>query len=55
MRSSGGSGLFEFHPVQQGWRDVHGVAAHYGLNSDVVFGAYGQYALGLPLPPSFIF
>jgi len=53
MRFSGGSGLFEHHLVQQAWRDVHGVAAHMGYNTDTVYGNWGRVVLGLPLPPGF--
>ncbi len=53
MRFSGGSGLFEHHTVQQAWRDVHGVAAHMGYNTDTVYGNWGRQTLGLPLPPGF--
>ena len=53
MRFSGGSGLFESHTVQQGWRDVHGVAAHMGYNTDTVYGNWGRHILGLALPPGF--
>lgn len=53
MRFSGGSGLFEQHTVQQAWRDVHGVAAHMGYNTDTVYGNWGRHTLGLPLPPGF--
>lgn len=53
MRFSGGSGLFEQHTVQQAWRDVHGVAAHMGYNTDAVYGNWGRHVLGLPLPPGF--
>jgi 3-hydroxy-9,10-secoandrosta-1,3,5(10)-triene-9,17-dione monooxygenase len=53
MRFSGGSGLFEQHTVQQAWRDVHGVAAHMGYNTDTVYGNWGRHVLGLPLLPGF--
>jgi 3-hydroxy-9,10-secoandrosta-1,3,5(10)-triene-9,17-dione monooxygenase len=53
MRFSGGSGLFEHHTIQQAWRDVHGVAAHMGYNTDTVYGNWGRHVLGLPLPPGF--
>jgi 3-hydroxy-9,10-secoandrosta-1,3,5(10)-triene-9,17-dione monooxygenase len=53
MRFSGGSGLFEQHTIQQAWRDVHGVAAHMGYNTDTVYGNWGRQVLGLPLPPGF--
>ena len=52
MQFSGGRGLFESHPVQRGWRDVHGVAAHYGFTTDNAYGSYGNVLLGLPVPPS---
>jgi 3-hydroxy-9,10-secoandrosta-1,3,5(10)-triene-9,17-dione monooxygenase len=52
MQFSGGTGLFETHPVQQGWRDVYGVAAHVGFGVDNAYGTYGNILLGLPVPPS---
>ncbi len=52
MQFSGGTGLFETHPVQQGWRDVHGVAAHVGFGIDNAYGTYGNVLLDLPVPPS---
>ncbi|MDQ1429577.1 MAG: 3-hydroxy-9,10-secoandrosta,3,5(10)-triene-9,17-dione monooxygenase [Actinomycetota bacterium] len=52
MQFSGGTGLFESHPVQQGWRDVHGVAAHVGFGIDNAYGTYGNILLGLPVTPS---
>lgn len=53
MRFSGGSGLFDKHTIQQAWRDVHGVAAHMGYNTDTVYGNWGRQMLDLPLPPGF--
>jgi 3-hydroxy-9,10-secoandrosta-1,3,5(10)-triene-9,17-dione monooxygenase len=53
MRFSGGSGLFDKHTIQQAWRDVHGVAAHMGYNTDTVYGNWGRQILDLPLPPGF--
>lgn len=53
MRFSGAAGLALQNPVQGGWRDVHGVAAHMGYNTDAIFGAWGKTTLGLPLPPGF--
>jgi len=53
MRFSGASGLTLANPVQQGWRDVHGVAAHMGFNTDMTFGLYGRALLGLPIPLGF--
>jgi len=52
MQFSGGTGLFEHHPVQQGWRDVHGVAAHVGFGVDNAYGTYGNLLLGVPVMPS---
>lgn len=52
MQFSGGTGLFEHHPVQQGWRDVHGVAAHVGFGIDNAYGTYGNLLIGLPVMPS---
>ena len=48
MRFSGGSGLYESHTVQQVWRDVHGVAAHMGYNTDTIYGNWGRHILGMP-------
>jgi 3-hydroxy-9,10-secoandrosta-1,3,5(10)-triene-9,17-dione monooxygenase len=53
MRFSGAAGLALANPVQAGWRDVHGVAAHMGYNTDAIFGLWGKSTLGLPLPPGF--
>jgi hypothetical protein len=38
--------------VQQGWRDVYGVAAHVGFGVDNAYGTYGNLLLGLPVMPS---
>src|SRR5207247_8529735 len=51
MQFSGGTGLFEHHPVQRGWRDVHGVAAHVGFGVDGAYGTYGNLLLDLTVPP----
>ena len=52
MQFGGGTALFENHPVQRGWRDTHGVAAHIGFNPDTAYGTYGHVLMGLPVPPS---
>lgn len=52
MQFSGGNGLFESHPVQRGWRDVHAVAAHVGFGVDNAYGTYGHLLMDLPVPPS---
>ena len=44
----GGSALFEDHPVQRIWRDVHAGAAQFGLQWDVAAPAYGRTRIGLP-------
>jgi 3-hydroxy-9,10-secoandrosta-1,3,5(10)-triene-9,17-dione monooxygenase len=53
MRFSGASGLLLSSPVQQGWRDVHGVSAHMGFNTDTTYALCGRSMLGLPMPPGF--
>ena len=53
MRFSGAAGLALSNAVQSGWRDVHGVAAHMGYNTDSIFGTWGRIMLDLPLPPGF--
>jgi 3-hydroxy-9,10-secoandrosta-1,3,5(10)-triene-9,17-dione monooxygenase len=53
MRFSGAAGLALSNPVQSGWRDVHGVAAHMGYNTDAIFASWGRIMLDLPLPPGF--
>lgn len=44
----GGGGLFESHPVQRIWRDVHAGAAQFGLQWDIAAPAYGRTRVGLP-------
>jgi 3-hydroxy-9,10-secoandrosta-1,3,5(10)-triene-9,17-dione monooxygenase len=51
MEYTGGNALFESHPVQRAWRDVHGVGAHVGFNPDTTYQAYGRAALELPPAP----
>jgi 3-hydroxy-9,10-secoandrosta-1,3,5(10)-triene-9,17-dione monooxygenase len=51
MQFSGGNGLFETHPVQKAWRDVHGVGAHVTFNPDASYAGFGRFALGLPPAP----
>ncbi|HZP29763.1 MAG TPA: acyl-CoA dehydrogenase family protein [Acidimicrobiia bacterium] len=52
MQFAGGHALFDSNPIQQGWRDVHGVAAHMGFNTDMAYGGWGHHLLGIPMPPS---
>ncbi len=51
MRRSGGSALFEGHPANKWWRDVRGLAAHQGFNTDTAYGNWGRMVMGLPPAP----
>ena len=48
MRRSGGSALFEGHQANKSWRDVRGLAAHQGFNTDTAFGNWGRLVMGMP-------
>lgn len=48
MRRSGGSALFEGHQANKWWRDVRGLAAHQGFNTDTAYGNWGRLMMGLP-------
>ena len=50
MAASGAGGLYVALPLQRLFRDTHAAAAHIALTWDVQAAAYGQHALGLPLP-----
>ncbi len=54
MAASGAGGLSSDGALQRHFRDVHASAAHIALTWDVQAAAYGQHALGLPLPPSML-
>ena len=45
---SGGAGLFDSHPIQRSFRDVHACTSHIALNFDVAGTTYGKVMLGLP-------
>jgi 3-hydroxy-9,10-secoandrosta-1,3,5(10)-triene-9,17-dione monooxygenase len=47
----GARGLFETHPLQRAWRDVHAVAGHIVFNFEAVGEAFGRLELGLEPPP----
>ncbi|WP_040167406.1 acyl-CoA dehydrogenase family protein [Microbacterium gorillae] len=53
MQAGGGSAVASASSVQQGWRDVHGVAAHISYNTDFTYKSWGLELLGLPQPPGF--
>ncbi len=46
--NSGGRANFNTHPMQRYWRDAHAMAAHVGLNFDMLGEAFGRAELGLP-------
>ena len=48
MRRSGGSALFEGHQANKFWRDVRGLSAHQGFNTDTAYGNWGRLVMGLP-------
>jgi 3-hydroxy-9,10-secoandrosta-1,3,5(10)-triene-9,17-dione monooxygenase len=48
MRRSGGSALYEGHQANKWWRDVRGLAAHQGFNTDTAYGNWGRLMMGLP-------
>lgn len=44
---SGGNALYDRHPLQRAFRDVHALASHAFLNPDLAAELYGRVALGL--------
>lgn len=44
---SGGNALYDRHPLQRAFRDVHAIASHAFLNADLANELYGRVALGL--------
>ncbi len=44
---SGGNALYDRHPLQRAFRDIHALASHAFLNPDLAAELYGQVALGL--------
>lgn len=54
MAASGAGGLTLDAPLQRHFRDIHAAASHIALTWDVQASAYGQHALGLPLPPGLL-
>lgn len=49
--NSGGRANFSTHSMQRYWRDAHAIAAHVGLNFDMLGEAFGRAELGLPPSP----
>lgn len=50
--SVGGAILPEPSPVERGFRNIHGMASHFLLQSDLACETYGRVLLDLPLSPS---
>lgn len=47
----GARGLFQSNSLQRTWRDLHTVAAHFTMNTQVAGELYGRLELGLEPPP----
>jgi 3-hydroxy-9,10-secoandrosta-1,3,5(10)-triene-9,17-dione monooxygenase len=45
---SGGAGLYDSHPIQRSFRDVHACTSHIALVFDIAGTTYGKVMLGLP-------
>jgi 3-hydroxy-9,10-secoandrosta-1,3,5(10)-triene-9,17-dione monooxygenase len=48
FKSSGGAALFDDHPLQRAFRDVHAATAHISMIWEPQATTYGRVALGLP-------
>ncbi len=48
---SGARGMRDENPIQRAWRDVHAIAAHVGLSTDLSGQSRGRFLLGLPRDP----
>jgi len=48
---SGARGMRDENVIQRAWRDVHAIAAHVGLNTDLSGQSRGRFLLGLPRDP----
>jgi 3-hydroxy-9,10-secoandrosta-1,3,5(10)-triene-9,17-dione monooxygenase len=48
---SGARGMRDENAIQRAWRDVHAIAAHVGLNTDLSGQSRGRFLLGLPRDP----
>ncbi|HZU06777.1 MAG TPA: acyl-CoA dehydrogenase family protein [Chloroflexota bacterium] len=46
--ASGGASIYEGHPVQRYWRDLHAIGAHRALDWDDAAEHFGRTELGLP-------
>jgi 3-hydroxy-9,10-secoandrosta-1,3,5(10)-triene-9,17-dione monooxygenase len=49
---SGARGMRDENVIQRAWRDVHAIAAHVGLNTDLSGQSRGRFLLGLPRDPN---
>jgi 3-hydroxy-9,10-secoandrosta-1,3,5(10)-triene-9,17-dione monooxygenase len=48
FEASGGHGLYDKHPIQRAWRDVHAMSAHVALSWDTASENFGRMEFGLP-------
>jgi len=48
MRYSGASAIFEGHQANKWWRDVRALSAHQGFNTDMAYGNWGRFVMGMP-------
>ncbi len=48
---SGARGMRDENLIQRAWRDVHAIAAHVGLSTDLSGQSRGRFLLGLPRDP----
>ena len=48
FKASGGSALFDDHPLQRAFRDVHAATAHISMIWEPQATTFGRIALGLP-------
>lgn len=48
MRYSGASAIFEGHHANKWWRDVRALSAHQGFNTDMAYGNWGRFVMGMP-------
>jgi alkylation response protein AidB-like acyl-CoA dehydrogenase len=51
MRYSGASAIFEGHQANKWWRDVRALSAHQGFNTDMAYGNWGRFVMGMPPAP----
>ena len=51
FNTSGARGMRDENAIQRAWRDVHAIAAHVGLSTDLSGQSRGRFLLGLPRDP----